>query len=501
MRIESRARCVAFLFLLLVISGVSRAAALQGDYVFSGKGAILLNFASGGAFAGVAAFPRFGVVDITGTLSGAGGNYELRDRVSGRLADSGSLAIASSSRGVRMTIGTGPGMSFAGAPRSAGAHVPAGLFAAPLTPVELLYQFVPSADPYIVTLQGDQDSFLDLNQALGGQFVFDQIGHGFGTVYENSDPAGTPHWAVIRFESGSLTLRVYTGLAYGKSRAIRLAAVNSGGDYDGIYTAIITPANCAAQTLTIKIQNDVVSASDPAAGTLDGFVDLNGHITFTSQYLTVSDGACQQSGAHASVVAFAGSLSNAAFPRVMEGTFIGAGTNGTFVLNQPVGATGATTTTAAPRLEVWTGTLTGTHASSICKGGSWNESYALSLTFPTDLIAALRGKNTILSGSGTMSGSETVAVQLPTSVGCSYLPSTLASTTVRVAFAGNLVLDGGVVDLQSDAVLLPSIVHFTNSTTPDTGENRTGFRLHVKKMSATTLAGEWPFGTFVLKKK
>lgn len=493
--------CIALVIVLLLLSVPLRAAVAQGDYVFSGKGAMLLNFDSAGAFTGVAAFPRFGVVNMSGALAGASGAYELRDRISGELLDSGALASSATARGVRLVVGSEPGMGFIGTPRISGSAAPAGLFSAPFPPVNVLYQCVPSADPHLVTLQGDQDFFLNLNQALGGQFIFDQKGRGFGTVYENSDPAGIPHWATIKFKSGALALRVYIGMTFGKSRAIRLAAVTSGGKYDGVYTALVTPDNCVAQTFKVTVKDDVVSGTNTTTGTLGGFVDFSGHITFTTQRLTISDTTCQQAGAHSGAVAFAGDLSNAAFPRVMEGTFSGAGTLGTFVLNQPAGPTGATATSATPRPEIWSGTLTGTHVSNICNGGKWNESYTLRLTFPSDAISALRGQNEILSGTGTISGSETVATQPPALLECTYLESTLAETAVRIVFAGNLVPNGSVVDIQSDTVLFPSTVHFTSGSQPDQGENRAAFRLHVKHINATTLKGEWPFGTFILKKQ
>jgi hypothetical protein len=489
------------IFAALLCCAPAQAAIPQGNYIFSGKGAMLLTFDAAGAYSGVAAFPQIGVVNMSGVLNGASGTYELRDRFTGAVVDSGTVSGEATSRGFKMTVGLRRPLTFTGVPRTTAALAPSGLFSAPLPPVNIFYQFVPSADSQLVTLQGDQDFFIDLHLALGGQFVFDQFGRGFGVVYENSDPAGTPHWATVRYKAdGSLALRVYTTLTGGKSRALRLAKVNSGGKYDGVYTVSITPDGCVAQSVKITVKDDVVSGSDPATGAITGFVNFNGHIVFTTQKFTVGDTLCAQTGAHNGAVTFNGDLSSGAFPIIMNGTFIGAGVMGSFVVNQPSGPTGATTT-SAPRQETWSGTLIGTHISNIQKGGEWNETYSLTLTFPSDVIAALRGKTTLLSGSGTMSGSETVITQPPAILDATYLENTLAETTVNVVFVGNLSPNGSVIDLQSSTVLIPSTVHFLKSTEPDKGEDRIALRLHVKHINSTQLKGEWPFGTFVLKKK
>jgi len=490
------------LFLTLLVCATARAAAPTGEYVFSGKGAMLLTFDASGAYSGVAALPQFGVVNISGTLSGSGGTFVLSDRFNGKTLESGTASGTLSGRGFRMTLGLTRSLSFIGTPRAAATLAPAGLFSAPLPPVDILYQFVPSADAQLVTMQGDQDFFIDLNLALGGQFVFDGLGRGFGVVFENSDPGGTPHWATVRYKrDGSLALRVYTSLFGGKSRALRLAKVSSGGTFDGIYTAVITPDGCVTQSVKITVKDDVISGSDAATGAINGFVDFNGHATFSAAKFTVGDTTCAQAGAHPGTVTFNGDLSNGAFPIIMSGTFIGTGVTGTFVLDQPVGPTGATTTATAARQETWSGTLTGTHVSNIQNGGQWSESYALTLNFPSDLIAALRGKTKILAASGSMSGAETVVTQPPAILDATYVASTLSETAVTVVFAGNLSPNGSIIDLQSTSVLIPSTVHFTTAGKADESENRLALRLHVKHINSTQLKGEWPFGTFVLTKK
>jgi hypothetical protein len=123
------------------------------------------------------------------------------------------------------------------------------------------------------------------------------------------------------------------------------------------------------------------------------------------------------------------------------------------------------------------------------------------LNFPSDVIAALRGNTKILTGNGTMSGDEVVKTQPPATLSCIYQPSALAATAVTVTFVGDLSPNGPVIDFQSATVLIPSTVHFTLGEGHDESEDRLSIRLHVKRMSATTLKGEWPYGTFVLTKK
>src|SRR5262245_8943405 len=122
----------------LSVTGTSHAATPEGAFVFSGKGAMLLTFDAGGAYSGVAAFPQRGVVNISGTLSGASGTFEIRDRFSNAVIESGTASGESTSRGFRMILDLSRprSLTFIGTPRAAGTLAPSGQFSAPLPPTD-----------------------------------------------------------------------------------------------------------------------------------------------------------------------------------------------------------------------------------------------------------------------------------------------------------------------------------------------------------------------------
>jgi hypothetical protein len=374
-------------------------------------------------------------------------------------------------------------------------------------PTSLLFQCDRSGNRQLVTIQGDQDFGLDLTQAVGGQLLFNKSARGFGVVFENGDPLSNPRWAAASYNAvtDKMTLTLSTSLIGGKRKVVKLSGVASSGKYDGVYTAVIVAGNCASISAKLTIKGGIVSGTNSSTGTIAGTMDDFGNLSFTTQMLVVPAG-CSQGGSHAGTFTFVGQPAlNPFFPTVVSGVFSGTGASGSFTLQQPTGLTGATTPGGVPRSEVWTGTLTGKHESTLCAGGVFGESYSVSLNFPSSLVAALRGKTSIISGSGTFSGSETVQTQAPFPTGiCSIIASTVSGSSVNITFAGALNgHQGGSIQFSSPSVLIPSKVHFF--TGPDAGmdkfENRQIIKLSVSSMTATGVTGAWSDGDFVLRKQ
>jgi hypothetical protein len=490
------------------------AAQPTGEYVLGGKGVLLLNFDGAGNYTGIGALPVYGIVTIQGTATvdasnTINGTFALIDQRSKATVFSGALSGKATAGNTSLTIrlATSSSQSFKGGVRTGVEPVPGGQYFKTQVPTSLIFQCDRSGDRQVVTLQGDQDFVLDLTQAVGGQLLFDQNGNGYGIVYENGDATNPPRFAAAHYDPvrDKLEILLTTALIAGVKKAFVFFGTASPGKYDGVYLANITAGNCAAIQVKLTVKFGVVSGTDAKTGTISGTLDDSGNLSFTTQQLTEPAG-CSQGGTHTGTITFNGTPSlSPVYPIILNGTFSGAGTSGTFTISQPSGVTGATTPGNITRAETWAGTFTGKHKSMLCPGGVFGESFTISLSFPSSLIAALRGKTQILSGSGSMSGSETIATQATLSAAtCAIQAATLGGASVNVTFVG--LFNGTNPSIEFDSttgVLISNTVHFNTgfNAGKNLGENRKIIRFRESFMNATRVEGGWDDGTFVLRKQ
>lgn len=512
-------RNITFAFqpvLLLATLSFSALYAAQptGEYVLGGKGVLLLNFDGAGNYSGVGALPLYGIVSIRGTAmvdasNAISGTFALIDQRTKSTVVSGPLSgkAAAGNSVLTIRLGTTPAQSFKGGVRTGAEPVPGGQYFKTEVPTSLIFQCDRSGDRQVVTLQGDQDFVLDLTQAVGGQLLFDQSGNGYGVVYENGDASNPPRFAAAHYDPvrDKLELLLATALTAGVKKTFVFFGTASPGKYDGLYTVGISAGDCAPIQVKLTVKYGVVSGTDTNTGTISGTLDDSGNLSFTTQRL-VEPAGCSQGGTHTGTITFTGTPAlSPVYPVILTGTFSGAGTSGTFTISQPAGVTGATTPGNITRAETWAGTFTGKHKSMLCPGGVFGESFTISMSFPSSLIAALRGKTQILSGSGSMSGSETILTQTPLSAAtCAITASTLGGASVNVTFVG--LFNGTNPSIEFDSttgVLISNNVHFNTgfNAGKNLGENRKIIRFRESFMNATRVEGGWDDGTFVLRKQ
>jgi hypothetical protein len=134
----------------------------------------------------------------------------------------------------------------------------------------------------------------------------------------------------------------------------------------------------------------------------------------------------------------------------------------------------------------WTGVLTASSTPQHCPlGGDKGEfslSYSLSLSFPSSLIAALQGGQTI-QGTGTVSGVETVARQSSFPSICSLVETTVSNVPVT-ANASSF----GIIVSANDTLI------FNRYFNPSTGNNDAGVSslvLTPSFISPTHVTGSW----------
>lgn len=505
----------AFLLTSTLLLGASQvqASELSGAYVLGGKGTLLLTFDGAGNFTGTGAIPFYGIVNVQGTAA-----VDAKNKITGAFAlidqrtlstiYSSSLSGTSKPGGTNITVrlNTRPAQSFQGGPRTGIEPVPGGQYFKTLLPNSLIFQFDRSGDRQTTTLQGDQDFALDLTQAVGGQILFNQSGNGYGVVYENGDPTNPPRWAAAHYDprKDQLNLLLTTALIGGIKKTYIFLGAGSTGKYDGIYLATITADTCASIQVKITVKDGVVSGSDSTTGSISGTLDDAGNLSFTAQQLTVPAG-CAESGPHPGTVTFTGTPTiGPVYPAILSGNFTGVGVTGTFTISQPSGVTGATTPGNLTRAETWSGTFTGLHKSMLCPGGVFGESFTISLSFPSSLIAALRGKTQIISGTGSVSGSETIQTQAPLSTAVCAIIANTDSASVNVTFVG--IFNGTRPSIEFDSttnpILLNSAQFFTGTNTGKTlSENRHIIKFRESFKNATRVEGGWEDGTWVLRKQ
>lgn len=488
-----------------------------GDYVLGGAGTILATFDGAGNFSGIAAIAGAGLGNIAGTApvdaNGAlAGTFTLTDSRTAAIMASGTLFGSASPGNALLTLklSTPHPLAFKGGLRSGSEPVPGGQYFGTLLPTSLLFQCDRSINRQVVTLQGDRDFGLDLTQAVAGQLLFNQSGNGFGVVYENGLFTSSPRWATAHYAVGSdkLTLIFYTALFEGqKSRTVQLAGTLSGGKYDGVYIARFTAgitADCLSQAVKVTVKNGVLTGTDTNFGTLTGSISDLGTMAFTSDKLTVPAG-CSQSGSYNATVTYSGAPSyNPLFPIVLQGTFAGTGVSGTFTLEQQTGITGATTPGGVPHAEAWAGPMNGVHESPISAGGVFTETYQISFSFSSSLVAAMRGNTQLLTGTGTMTGSETIKTQSPFPAAVSAIvAATTAGGAFNLTFAGVLNGAGPSIEFDSASVLIPGqVTVVAGQPAPVTQfENRKVIKLRISSVSPTLIKGAWADGQFVLRKQ
>ena len=487
------------------------AAQPTGEYVLGGYGTLIVTFDGAGNFSGVGAVQFFGVVNVSGTAPvDAGGkivgNFTLSDQRTGLVLYANTLTgkATPGNASITLKLKTQPPSTYKGSLRTGSEPLPGGEYFASTLPTSLIIQCDPSSNRQVITIQGDQDWGLDLTQAFAGQLLFTQKREAFGVVYENGDPANPPRWATARYDPfrDKLTVTLFNRLFEARRKPIIFSGVSS-AKYDGIYTLTISAGDCPPLAVKVTIDNGGISGTDPNTGTISGAVDDFGNVSFTAQKLTLPAG-CSQGGAHNGTISFNGiATPNPVFPKVLSGTFSGAGASGSFSIDQAPGVTGATTPGGVPRAENWSGTMTGEHDSTLVKGGVFGESFTVSFTFPSSLIKALRGKSQIISGNGSFSGTETVTTQVPFSTSISSLTAGSDSGSVNVTFAGLENGHGPSIEFSSASILINNTVHFYSG--PDAGkdlnENRRVLKLRVNQMTATQIKGTWQDGHFLLKKQ
>ena len=502
-----------FLLASTLVFSSLHAAQPSGEYVLGGKGTLLLTFDGAGNFTGLAAMPLFGIVAIQGSapVDAAGhitGVFSLLNQRTNASLFSGPLSGSATpgNTSITLKLATRPGQSFKGGLRSGTEPVPGGQYFKTLLPTSLLFQCDRSSDRQVVALQGDQDFALDLTQAVGGQLLFNQRGDGYGVVYEQGDTSNPPRFAAAHYNPAKdqLVLALGTALIGGRKKAFTFLGAASVGKYDGVYLVNIAAGDCPAVQVKVTVKFGIVTGNDASTGTIAGSLDDSGNLSFTTQQLAVAAG-CSQSGTHSGTISFNGTPSlNPVFPTVLDGTFSGAGASGTFTFQQPTGVTGATTPGNISRAETWTGTFIGKHPSRLCPGGVFGESFTVSLSFPSSLIAALRGKTQILSGSGSVSGAETILTQASfSSTICAITATTLGGTSVNVTFAGIFNGTNPSIEFDSTSVLIANTVHFNTGVNAgmDIGEDRKIVKFRESFMNATRVQGGWEDGTFVLRKQ
>ena len=488
-----------------------------GDYVLGGAGTILATFDGAGNFSGLAAIAGAGLGNITGTAvvdakNAITGTFTLTDRRTAAIMVSGTLFGSASPGNTLLTLklSTPHPFAFKGGLRSGSEVVPGGQYFGTLLPTSLLFQCDRSINRQVVSLQGDQDFGLDLTQAVAGQLLFNQSGNGFGVVYENGLFTNSPRWATAHYDAGSdkLALTFYTALFGGqKVKTVHLTGTLSGGKYDGVYVARFTAgtsADCVSQAVKVTVKNGVLTGTDPNFGNIAGSISDLGTMTFTSDKLTVPAG-CSQSGSHNAPVTYSGTPSySPLFPIVLQGTFAGTGVSGIFTLEEQTGITGATTPGGVPHAESWAGPMNGTHNSPLSAGGVFTETYQISFSFSSSLVAALRGNTQLLTGTGSMTGSEAIKTQsqFPTSISA-IVATTAAGGSFSVSFAGVLNGAGPSIEFDSATALIPGqATIIAGQPTPLTQfENRKIIKLRISSISPTLIQGAWEDGQFVLRKQ
>ncbi|MEI6233654.1 MAG: hypothetical protein WCT04_11415 [Planctomycetota bacterium] len=492
----------------------AHAAQPSGEYVLGGQGTLLISFDGAGNYTGIGALPTFGIVTIQGTapVDASGkivGTFALIDQRTSATLYSGAVrgSATAGNTSITLTLATRPSQTFRGSLRTGVEPVPGGQYFRTQLPTSLIFQCDRSGDRQVVSLQGDQDYILDLTQAVGGQILFNQSGDGYGVVYEDGNPANPPRWAAAHYNPGKdqLSLLLTTALIGGRKKALVFLGTGSTGKYDGVYLANIAAGNCPTVQVKLTVKDGIVSGTDANTGTISGTLDDSGNLSFTTQRLVEPVG-CSQGGTHTGTITFTGTPTHSpVYPTILDGTFSGAGTSGTFTIQQPSGITGATTPGNLSRAETWAGTFIGSHESILCPGAVFGESFTVSLSFPSSLIAALRGKTQILSGSGSMSGTETIKVQaaFPTAI-CGIKATTLSGASVNVTFAG--IFNGTRPSIEFDStttVLLSNTVHFGSGPNmgKDIGEDRHIIKFREAFMTATLIKGGWNDGTFILRKQ
>lgn len=505
-----------FVLAVVVCTPLLYGAQPVGDYVLGGHGAVLATFDGAGGFTGVAGLDNIGVVNITGTAvvdasNKISGSFTITNQRTGANIQTSTLTgvAGSGNSTIKLKLNLSPAQTFSGKIRSGTEPVPAGLYFGTYLPTSLLFQFDRSINRQVVTIQGDQDFGLDLNQATAGQLVFDQNGNGFGVVYENGDPTQQPRRATAHYVpvQDKLVLTIYKNLFYSKNKkSVILAGAGSGGNYDGVYTLKAIPGT-AADTVSVStkltIKNGAITGSDTAFGNITGTVTDTGTVSFTSDKMTVPAGS-SQAGNHNGTVVYTGSAANnPVFPVVMAGTFTGPNLSGTFTLEQVSGVTNTTLPGQVPRAETWSGTMTGEHKSPIAEGGVFGEDATISFTFASSLIAALRGKTQLLAGTGNFSDTESIKTQAPFPTAVSAIVAGSGSGSVDVTFAGVLNGPGPTIEFSSSSVLIPGQVNLFAGPNKGTSqfENRKVLKLRVSSMTATLIKGAWQDGEFILRKQ
>ena len=509
--IGNRLRGIALAFIGANLIGLAIAAEPTGEYLFGGNGSMLITFDGTGNFSGIIASPAIGLDNITGTaLVGGGGSFSgictVTDRITGDVRFAGPLKGVSNANGLTFKFRFPQPVTLTGGPRTGTEPVPSGQYFVTALPTQLLIQCTPSGDRQLVTIQGDQDYGLDLTQAFGAQLLFNQTGQGFGVAYENSNPASAPRVAAGQYfpKVDRLALTLFQKPNVGLHKKYSFTHVETAGSYDGVYNVTaISAGGCSSITFTITIKGGIVTGSSAATGAITGTMDNQGNLNFTTATVIVPAG-CPQSGTHANGTFTGTPLNSPVFPNIAGGNFTATGTSGTFVISQPAGVTGATTPPNLSRIEAWSGTLSGVHNSRLCPGGVFNESYSVSLTFPSSLIKALRVGPAILTGTGSMSGSETIKTQAPfPTTDCAVVANTLSGASVNITFAGLLSAPANrAIEFDSPSPLIPSLVQFFSG--PDAGqtlgENLRIIRLRAVTLTATKIEGDWGYGKFLLHK-
>jgi hypothetical protein len=194
---------------------------------------------------------------------------------------------------------------------------------------------------------------------------------------------------------------------------------------------------CQAATLTVVQYNLTVTTAGTGSGTVA-----------VSPVGTSCGSGCYAYAAGTTVQLTATPSSGSTF-NGWSGACSGTGTcTVTMSQDQSVTATFGTSG-GSSTTEVWVGTITGTATDSATGGvtsgcyasgavGTWSFSYQVTLTVVSSLASALQTNGGGTSGTGTVSGSETVSTQLPSNPpdNCALLPSSVSNASLLVAVFG-----------------------------------------------------------------
>jgi hypothetical protein len=155
--------------------------------------------------------------------------------------------------------------------------------------------------------------------------------------------------------------------------------------------------------------------------------------------------------------------------------------------------------------EVWSGTMTGTTTDSASSGafvgcnvsgsnGTWNFNYQITFTFNGSLVSAIQSNGSSIGGSGSASGTQSVAGQLPLNPeNCQLLPSGVSDASLQViAFAPSTASPVAQIQLQGQS---GSTVNCTSDSIDGVVCAPFFFGLQPTSVSSTQITGTYPSGS------